>query len=86
MEQEPDTDNTQLRNKQKQKIGPDCRVGVERVKVNTAAFWVIHWRCQEVVKVNQHCQHHYEPGVQPDFFIRQAGYQARDKDMQNKME
>jgi hypothetical protein len=52
MEQKSNTDNSQFRNKQEQEIGPNCRVGMEWVKINTAAFRVIHWRCQKVVKVN----------------------------------
>jgi len=58
MEQEPNTDNSQFWYKQEQEVSSDCRVGVERVKINTAAFRVVHWRCQKVVKVHYHGECH----------------------------
>ena len=86
MEQEPNADNSQFWYKQEQEVCPNCRVGVERVKINSAAFRVIHWRCQKVVKVHNHGEYHNQPSLQPDFSISQAGCDAWDKDMQNKMQ
>jgi hypothetical protein len=31
---------------------------MERVKANAAAVWIIHWRSQQMVEVNDHGQQH----------------------------
>ena len=86
MDQQSDTDNSQFGYEQEQKIGPDHRVRVKGVEIDATAVRIIHWRCQKVINIHYHGEHHDQPGVQPNFPICQAGCDTRDNDMQNKMQ
>ncbi len=54
MYNEAQGNNSYLRYQQQYKIQSYHRVGVQRMKTNTAAVWVINRVCQQVIKIYQH--------------------------------